>query len=192
MYSTSTPSTNSSYAGEEHEHQGELEGIDTLDQYLTFILAGEEYGLDVLCVQEIRGWDNATMIPNAADHIKGVINLRGTIVPIIDMRRVFGLKNVEYTPLTVVIVIKVETKNGSRVMGIVVDEVSDVVSIPKGEVKPPPDLGSNMKTEYIRGLVTVNNKLAILLEINRLISLEDLPEGDLLHQTLKRLTEVRH
>ena len=93
------------------------------EQYLTFMLAGEEYGVDILRVQEIKGWDNVTPIPNTPSYIKGVINLRGTIVPIIDLRERFSLETISYGPTTVVIVLKVNSDKGSRTMGIVVDAV---------------------------------------------------------------------
>lgn len=146
------------------------------DQYLTFIMADEEYGVDILRVQEIRGWENVTPIPNAPSHIKGVINLRGTIVPIIDLRQRFGLSKAEYGPLTVVIVLKVNTRKGSRVMGIVVDAVSDVYSLSADEMRAAPDLGDNVNTSYIRGLVNVANKMVILLDINELLGGDTIPE----------------
>lgn len=149
--------------------------MDT-SQYLTFIMAGEEYGVDILAVQEIRGWEAATPIPNAPSHVKGVINLRGTIVPIIDLRVCFGLDCIEYTPTTVVIVVKVAFPKGSRVMGIVVDAVSDVYSLSDKQMKEAPVLGESVDTSYIRGLVTVDNKMVILLDIDRLLSFDDLPE----------------
>jgi len=154
--------------------QGEATSEDS-DQYLTFIMAGEEYGVEILCVQEIRGWESATPIPNAPKHIKGVINLRGTIVPIVDLRQCFGLEAIEYTAVTVVIVLKVETDKGSRIMGIVVDAVSDVYSLASAEMKIAPDLGDAVNTDYIRGLVNVNDKMVILLEIDRLLNMNDIP-----------------
>jgi len=114
------------------------------DQYLTFIMAGEEYGVDILAVQEIRGWESATPLPNSPPHIKGVINLRGTIVPIIDLRQCFGMDAIDYTAITVVIVLKVNTDDGDRVMGIVVDAVSDVYALTEGDMRPAPDLGSSI------------------------------------------------
>lgn len=151
-------------------------GIEDSDQYLTFIMANEEYGVDILCVQEIRGWESATPLPNAPPHIKGVINLRGTIVPLVDLRQCFGMTAIEYTAVTVVIVLKVDTEKGSRIMGIVVDAVSDVYSLTDTEMKQAPDLGDAVNTDYIRGLVNVDGKMVILLEIDRLLNMEDLPD----------------
>lgn len=149
---------------------------DGNDQYLTFIMAGEEYGVDILCVQEIRGWENATPLPNSPPHIKGVINLRGTIVPIVDLRRCFDMDSIEYTAITVVIVLKVEVEKGSRIMGIVVDAVSDVYNLTDSEMKAPPDLGDAVETKYIKGLVDVEGKMVILLNIDQLLSFDELPD----------------
>ncbi|ABD82363.1 chemotaxis protein CheW [Saccharophagus degradans] len=153
-------------------------GLDSsvTDQYLTFIVAEEEYGVDILCVQEIRGWESATPLPNAPDHIKGVINLRGTIVPVIDLRTCFSLEVVDYSPITVVIVLKVKTAQGSRTVGIVVDAVSDVYTLNPRDMKPAPDLGDSVATEFIRGLANIDNKMVILLDMDRLLKLDGMPD----------------
>ncbi|SMF36454.1 purine-binding chemotaxis protein CheW [Alteromonadaceae bacterium Bs31] len=156
------------------------------DQYLTFIMAGEEYGVDILCVQEIRGWESATPLPNAPSHIKGVINLRGTIVPIVDLRQCFGLEGIEYTSVTVVIVLKVHTDDGDRIMGIVVDAVSDVYSLAAQDMRTAPDLGSAVNTEFIRGLVNVQDKMVILLDIDKLLTLDDVPNVSNLAEQLSK------
>lgn len=148
---------------------------DANNQYLTFFMAGEEYGVDILRVQEIRGWESATPLPNAPAHIKGVINLRGTIVPIVDLRQCFGMKSIEYSPITVVIVLKVKHDQGSRIMGIVVDAVSDVYALSQAEMRPAPDLGEGTDTDFIKGLVTVNERMLILLNIDRLLAINELP-----------------
>lgn len=153
-----------------------LKENDEADQYLTFIMADEEYGVDILSVQEIRGWESVTPIPNSPMHVKGVINLRGTIVPIIDLRQRFGLENIEYGPLTVVIVLKVESTNGERVMGIVVDAVSDVYALSNRDMREAPDLGDHVDTAYIKGLVNVDNKMVILLDIDELLGSDSIPE----------------
>jgi purine-binding chemotaxis protein CheW len=140
------------------------------DQYLTFILAGEEYGVDILRVQEIKGWGPATPIPNTPDYIKGVINLRGTIVPIVDLRRRFDLEPMEYGPMTVVIVLRVEAEDKHRIMGIVVDAVSDVYNIGDDGLKPPPDFGSVIDIDFVRGLATVDEKMVIVLDIDHLLA----------------------
>lgn len=158
--------------------------VEDGEQYLTFIMADEEYGVDILSVQEIRGWDSATSIPNAPDYVKGVINLRGTIVPIIDLRRRFGLEPTELTAITVVIVLRVETNNGGRVMGIVVDAVSDVYTISGDDMKAPPDLGESVNTSYIKGISNVDGKMVVLLDIDRLLTTEDLPDLELISQKM--------
>ncbi len=151
------------------------------DQYLTFILAGEEYGVDILRVQEIKGWDNVTPIPNTPDYIKGVINLRGTIVPIVDLRHKFSLDAIPYGATTVVIVLKVSSEDGNRTMGIVVDAVSDVYNVAAEEMKPPPDFGT-ISIDYVKGLATVEDKMVIVLEIDKLLNSGVLDTSDSLLQ----------
>jgi len=147
---------------------------ESTDQYLTFLLAGEEYGLDILRVQEIKGWDDATKIPNTPKYIKGVINIRGTIVPIVDLRVRFNLEDLDYGATTVVIVLKVLAENKSRIMGIVVDGVSDVYNVPHKDMKPPPDFGTAIGTEFVSGLATVQEKMVIMLDIDKLLNSADL------------------
>ncbi|MFN7952419.1 MAG: chemotaxis protein CheW [bacterium] len=143
-------------------------------QYLTFILAGEEYGVDILRVQEIRGWERATRLPNTPTFVKGVINLRGTIVPIIDLRERFGLDSADYGRTTVVVVVKVERGEQSRVMGVVVDAVSDVYNLPENEIKETPDFGTALDAQFAKGLATVDKKMIILLDIDRLLNEREL------------------
>ena len=155
------------------------------EQYLTFILAGEEYGIDILRVQEIKGWDSATEIPNTPHYIQGVINLRGTIVPVIDLRKRFKMETMKYSKTTVVIVVKVYgSDNSERTMGFVVDAVSEVYDLTTSELKPAPDFGGAVSTEFIRGMATVDEKLLILLDIDHLVDLNamDVQESvDLTH-----------
>ena len=144
------------------------------DQYLTFMLAGEEYGVDILRVQEIKGWDKATPIPNTPDYVRGVMNLRGTIVPIIDLRMRFTMERIDYGPTTVVIVLRVECEGRDRIMGIVVDAVSDVYAVPTEELRPSPDFGGNVNVEFVRGLATVDEKMVIILNIDKLLNSDEL------------------
>jgi len=144
------------------------------EQFLTFTLAGEVYGVDILRVQEIKGWSPVTRIPNAPGFIKGVMNLRGTIVPIIDLRLRFNLEEVEYTPTTVVIVLSVRGGSGSRTFGIVVDGVSDVITVADEEIRPAPDFGTAVNTEFIDGLATVADEMVMLLDVDRLLSTQEL------------------
>lgn len=143
-------------------------------QYLTFLLADEEYAVDILRVIEIKGWQEATHIPNTPDYVQGVINIRGTIVPIIDLRKRFGLPPREYGPTTVVIVVKVDTGDRARTMGIVVDGVSEVYNITGDEMKPPPEFGGSVSIEYVKGLATVQEKMVIALDINRLLNADEI------------------
>ena len=140
------------------------------NQFLTFILAGQEYGVDILRVREIKGWDRVTPIPNMPQYIRGVINMRGTIVPIIDLRDRFGLETIEYSPMTVVIMLKIEGQGRDRIMGIVVDAVSEVYNVNLAEMKDPPDFGDLVRADFIRGLATVDEKMFIVLDIDQLLN----------------------
>jgi purine-binding chemotaxis protein CheW len=138
-------------------------------QVLTFVLGGETYGVDILRVQEIRGWSAVTKIPQSPPHVLGVLNLRGAIVPIVDLRTRFELERAEYTPVTVIIVLSVMSAAGRRDFGVVVDGVSDVVDVNPDEVRSPPEIGAAGATSYIRGLVTIAERMVVLLDIDRLI-----------------------
>lgn len=134
-------------------------------ELLTFTLGHEEYGIDILRVQEIRGYDAVTAIANAPEFIKGVINLRGIIVPIVDMRIKFGLPNVTYDAFTVVIILNL----GTRVVGIVVDSVSDVLTLKADQIRAVPELSAKLDTRYILGLGTVDERMLILVDIEKLM-----------------------
>jgi len=140
------------------------------NEFLTFRLGGEEYGIEILKVQEIRGYDAITHIANSPDYIKGVINLRGTIVPIIDMRIKFNLNHTAYDQFTVVIILTV----ADRVLGILVDGVSDVITLTDDQVRPAPSLGSVIETDYIMGLGTVDGRMLILIDIEKLMCGSDM------------------
>ena len=157
----------------EQDVDGVVASGDATDQYLTFIMDNEEYGVDILSVKEIQMWKSATPIPKAPPHVKGVINLRGTIVPIIDLRQCFGMSAIECGALTVVLVLQVESDSGSRWVGIVVDAVSDTASLDPAQVKPPPNMGGKVDTDYIKGLATIDEKMVILLDMGRLLGQED-------------------
>ena len=139
-------------------------------ELLTFTLGSEEYGIDILKVQEIRGYDAVTTIANSPEFIKGVINLRGIIVPIIDMRIKFQLGNVTYNELTVVIILNV----AKRVMGIVVDGVSDVIALTADQLKPAPEFSSSLDMQYIMGLGTVDERMIIVMDIEKLMTSRDM------------------
>jgi purine-binding chemotaxis protein CheW len=141
----------------------------TSEQYLTFMLAGEEYGVDILRVQEIKGWDKVTRIPHTAGYVLGVINLRGAIVPILDLRRRFGLETIDFGATTVVIVVRVGDERVARTVGMVVDAVSEVYNVATADTKPPPDVCGSVETIFVKALATVEDKMLILLDIDRLI-----------------------
>lgn len=134
-------------------------------EYLTFTLGPEEYAIDILKVQEIRGYEQPTTIANAPAFIKGVINLRGIIVPIVDMRIKFGVGQAEYTPFTVVIILSIS----GRVVGMVVDGVSDVISLRGDQVKPSPEFAATVDTRYIKGLGTLGERMLIVVDIEKLM-----------------------
>jgi purine-binding chemotaxis protein CheW len=135
-------------------------------ELLTFTLGAEEYAIDILKVQEIRGYDAVTSIANTAEFIKGVINLRGSIVPIVDMRIKFRLGRVSYDETTVVIILNV----ANRVVGMVVDGVSDVLTLKAEQIKPAPEFGAGMDTRYLQGLGTVDERMLILVDIEKLMT----------------------
>lgn len=143
-------------------------------QYLTFMLAGEHYGVEILRVREIRGWSPVTRIPKSPAYLLGVLNLRGSIVPIIDMRMRLNLERVAYTSVTVTIVLSVESSHGKRNFGIVVDSVSDVLEVPVADVQAPPEVGKTVNTEFISGLATIGEKMVMLLDIDQLLNDEEL------------------
>jgi purine-binding chemotaxis protein CheW len=140
-------------------------------EYLAFTLGSEEYGIDILKVQEIRGYETVTRIANAPEFIKGVINLRGIIIPVVDMRIKFKLGTPTYDQFTVVIILNI----GGRIMGMVVDSVSDVTTLTADQIKPAPELGNNaFSGEYLMGLGTVDERMLILIDIDRLMSSPDM------------------
>lgn len=155
----------------------DAESLDDGRQYLTFHLGGESYGVDILRVQEIKGWSAVTHVPNSPDYMLGVLNLRGEIIPIVDLRVRFGMAELEYLPTTVVIVLRVNGRSGvRRTMGIVVDGVSDVLNIAETMVKPTPDFGAVVNTEFISGLATVDGRMVMLIDIDRLLTSGDLTD----------------
>ena len=143
-------------------------------EYLTFRLGDEEYGIDILKVQEIRGYENPTRIANAPHFLKGVVNLRGTIVPIVDLRLRFGCSAAEYNSFTVTIVLHI----GQRTIGTVVDSVSDVMEIPAESVRPAPEMHSAIDAGFIRGLAQVGERMVILLDIEGLLMSPDMGLAD--------------
>ena len=140
------------------------------NEYLTFTLGSEEYGVDILKVQEIRGYDQVTRLPGAPEFVKGAINLRGLIVPVVDMRLKFQLSQATYDDTTVMIVLSV----AGRTIGIVVDGVSDVLRLQASQVRAVPDLGSAIDRKFLMGLGVVDERMLILLDIERLMTSEEM------------------
>lgn len=145
------------------------------NQVLTFYLGSEYFGVDILRVQEIRGWSQVTCIPKAPVHVMGVLNLRGTVIPIIDLRVRFGLAPVECTPLTVIIVLSVKASAGQRQFGLVVDRVSDVVDIGRESLRAMPQLEDQKRNGFIQNLAVVTDQMLILLEVDELIAFDMAP-----------------
>lgn len=149
-------------------------GMTTNDnQFLTFNLGDELYGVDILRVQEIKGYTAVTKIPNTPAHIKGVLNLRGTIVPIVELRTKFGMPTIEYTMFTVIVVVVVKEK----IMGLVVDAVSDVLNIENKDIQPPPQFGSKMDVSFMNGIGKSGDKLVALLNMDRLLNDGEAQQG---------------
>jgi purine-binding chemotaxis protein CheW len=139
-------------------------------QILTFRLGAETYGLDILRVKEIRGWVPVTSIPQSPPHILGMLNLRGAIVPILDLRLRFQLASAEFSQKTVVIVLSLHTEDGQRECGVVVDSVSDVVDLPADSIKPPPALSGHAHSGFIQGLANLDSGMLILLDVEDLVA----------------------
>lgn len=135
-------------------------------EFLAFRLGKEEYGINILKVQELRGYETPTRIANAPDFVKGVINLRGAIVPVVDMRIKFRLGEATYNLLTVVVILNI----GGRIAGMVVDSVSDVIALTAEQIKPAPDMGTAFNSEYMMGLGTLEERLLILIDIDKLMT----------------------
>jgi len=150
-----------------------------VEQYLSFIMDTEEYAVGILSVREIRGWESVTPIPNTPDYVKGFINLRGIVVPIIDLRQRFNLDVVEYTDTTVVIILNTTDQiDCQNLVGIIVDAVSEVYDIAPDSVREPPNLGSQIDTRFIKGIVEINDKMIILTEVQTLLDTEELFRSD--------------
>ena len=149
-----------------HSASAQEAGDDAGKEFLAFTLGQEEYGIDILRVQEIRGYEPVTRIANSPEFVKGVVNLRGIIVPIVDMRIKFNLGTPTYDQFTVVIILSI----GGRVMGMVVDSVSDVTTLTPDQVRPAPEMGTTFDSDYLIGLGTLNERMLILVDIDKLMS----------------------
>jgi purine-binding chemotaxis protein CheW len=143
---------------------------DREGKYLTFSMADEEYGIGILKVKEIIGMMAVTMVPQTPPYVKGVINLRGKIIPVVSLRLKFGLEEIDYTDRTCIIVVEVKTNAGNVLMGIVVDAVSEVLNIRSAEIEDTPAFGTSLKTDFILGMAKTGNRVKILLDIDKVIS----------------------
>jgi purine-binding chemotaxis protein CheW len=140
------------------------------NQFLTFALGNEEYGVEILKVQEIKGYSAITPIPNTPPYIKGVMNLRGTVIPVVDLRGKLAMEEAEYNQFTVIIVVTV----GTKVMGLIVDAVSDVLNIPRSDIQATPDFGTDVDARFINGMAKAGEKLVVLLDIDKVLGGDDL------------------
>ena len=153
-------------------------------QYLTVNLAEEEYAIDILAVREIRGWTPVTRIPQAPHYVLGVLNLRGAIVPVLDLRLRFGLEREEYSATTVTVVVTV----AGRLFGVVVDAVSDVLDVQAEQVRPVPDMGTAVDTEYLKGLTSIEERMVLLLDVDKLLQPQD---AQMLEAALPAVADVK-
>ncbi len=156
------------------DHTAASAGDTRPGKYLTFQLANEEFGIRVLKVREIMGLQEITAVPQTPAHIKGVINLRGKVIPVIDLRLKFSLSAAEYTQRTCIIVTQVQGESGTLLMGIVVDGVSEVLNLTAAEIEDTPDFGENVDGRYLLGMAKVKGKVKILLDIDRVLSAQEL------------------
>lgn len=153
-------------------------------QYLAVNLAEEEYGIDILAVREIRGWTPVTRIPQAPHYVLGVLNLRGSIVPVLDLRLRFGVVREEYDATTVTVIITV----AGRLFGVVVDAVSDVLDIETANIRPVPDMGTTVDTEYLKGLTSIAERMVLLLDVDKLLQPQD---AQMLEAALPAVADVK-
>lgn len=163
---------------QEHHFNSVQASTDTTEnQYLTFLIGKEEYAINILCVQEIRSWEEPTPLPNTPSQIKGVINLRGSIIPLIDLRQLLGIENPDFTALTVTMIIKFEDKDSSRTIGLVVDGVSDVHKLSDDNIKDPPKVSASEDTSHIKGIADINENMVIVLDTSSLLVLSGIEDS---------------
>jgi purine-binding chemotaxis protein CheW len=151
-----------------------LKSDDRAGKYLTFVIGKEEFGVAVLTVREIMGIQDITAVPQTPPYLKGVINLRGKVIPVIDLRLKFGLPSIDYTQRTCIIVVQVKHGATALLMGIVVDEVSEVLTMAPADIEDTPDFGANVATNYILGMAKIKGKVKILLDINEVLTSQEI------------------
>ena len=147
-------------------------------KFLSFFLAGEEYGIDILKVQEIIGMMPITTVPRTPAFVKGVINLRGKVIPVVDLRLKFDMEEIAYTERTCIIVVEIRSQGGSVLIGIVVDSVSEVLNIKGADIEETPTFGAKLDTDYILGMAKMNGTVKILLAIDKVLSAEEIADLD--------------
>jgi purine-binding chemotaxis protein CheW len=152
---------------------------DQIQQYLTFVLGGEVFAIGILAIKEIIEYTGPTEVPMMPAYVRGVINLRGAVVPVADMSVRFGRKASEVTKRTCIVIVEIAAAGERQDVGLVVDAVNEVLDIPTGDIEPPPTFGAKIRAEFIRGMGKVNGKLVMLLDVNQMLALEDLlPAAD--------------
>ena len=151
-----------------------LKSDERAGKYLTFVIGKEEFGVGVLNVREIMGIRDITAVPRTPAHLKGVINLRGKVIPVIDLRLKFGLPSIDYTQRTCIIVVQVKSGSTLLLMGIVVDEVSEVITMAPGDIEDTPDFGASVSTSYILGMAKIKGKVKILLDIDEVLTSQEI------------------
>jgi purine-binding chemotaxis protein CheW len=149
-------------------------GEQRAGKYLTFQLGNEEFAIQVLAVREIMGVQEITAVPQTPGHVKGVINLRGKVIPVVDLRLKFGLPELEYTQRTCIIVVQIQGEADKLLIGVIVDAVSEVLTLQAGEIEDTPDFGNGVTTSYLLGMAKIKDKVKILLDIDRVLSLQDI------------------
>ncbi len=152
---------------------GEQETLTREGKYLTFSLGNEEYGIYILKIKEIMGMMPITSVPQTPDFVKGVINLRGKVIPVVDLRLKFGMEPVEYTDRTCIVVVEISDKNTNILIGCVVDSVSEVLSIKEDDIEDTPEFGSRVDTDYLLGMAKLNHGVKILLDIGKVLSADE-------------------
>ena len=149
---------------------------DETGKFLSFTLNNEIYCIDILRVEEIRGWEDVRSLPNTPEYMKGVLNFRGVVVPIVELRVRFGMESIEYSPTTVTIVLSIESDQGKSMVGIVVDGVSDVLDIKAEDVLAAPRIGATINNRFVQGVTTLEGQMVVLLDIDKIFNENELDE----------------
>ncbi|GAB1411874.1 MAG: chemotaxis protein CheW [Candidatus Desulfobacillus denitrificans] len=152
----------------------ERQAASEQQQYLTFVLGGEMFAIGILCVKEIIEYGHLTVVPMMPDCIRGVINLRGAVVPVVDLACRFGRRSTELTRRTCIVIVEIEAEGERQDIGVIVDAVSEVLEIQDGQIEPPPAFGARIRTDFIHGMGKVEGKFVIILNVNKVLSLDDL------------------